>query len=585
MADSVKHFLYLLPDVAYAVELIPDKDGKAYVIRDYLQVNGEFMDDNAILPASMEKLVAKLQPQPYELILPDFLFTNTVVNVDATGDEAVRHYINETLIPSLELSKDTHSIQSFILTEHKGTSKVQLSALEQSVLDPVRAAFVAGGPTIKQVAPLSWTLKTLISLEPSISVVQLGANLYLAQHYIGVDQTNYSSVEDTDKLVETIKTLKGAEPSIQTLYLLSSALVENSLKEGLKETLPIQQLADDSEESEMPSYVKQVVEASAKTLSIADYHAPVFIMEETAQTESVAPVKEVMPENKKTETETVLPEPTQVGEDLEETPIKEVVDEKPAEEKAAKATEEAAGDNSEPELQFATAPAPVTSSVAEVEPEPVKPEEVDLKQFSTQEAEQAEPAVVAEPKKPASPAPAAEPAKPVVNESPAPKKNVIKNDTGVNNMVRMIFIGLVSFFVTVGIGLGIGLGLLTFTKPDSQTTEPTPVVTPTAEPTPTPTPTPEISRADYDVLVVNATTRAGYAGDIADKLEEAGFENVTAQNAKGDYDEGDYLLMEEEDQSLVSLVSEDSGLSLEYAEGKAVEDTAGNYDFVLVLAQ
>src|SRR5690606_33239727 len=125
--------------------------------------------------------------------------------------------------------------------------------------------------SIKDVYPLSWTLKSLISLEPSISVVQLGAKLYLAQHYIGVDQANEAEAEDAEKLVETVKTLKGAEPSIQTLYLLGSALVEQKLRDGLKDTVPVQQLADDSVEAEMPSYVKQAVEAGAKSLSVADY--------------------------------------------------------------------------------------------------------------------------------------------------------------------------------------------------------------------------------------------------------------------------------------------------------------------------
>src|SRR3972149_446494 len=279
MADGVKHFLYLLPDVAYAVELVPNKDGNGYIIRDYLQVNGEFMDDNLILPESMEKLADKLQPQAYDLILPDFLFTNTVVNVEKTGEEAVKRYLDEELVPSLALSAETHGIQSFVLTEHKGTAKVQLSALEYSVLDPVREALNGDhGPSIKNIYPLSWILKSLISLEPSISIVQMGGNLYLAQHYIGVDQANMASAEDAEKLVETVKTLTGAEPSIQTLYLLSSVLVESKLKDGLKATVPLQQLASDSEESEMPSYVKQIIEAGAKTLSVADYKVPVFIM-------------------------------------------------------------------------------------------------------------------------------------------------------------------------------------------------------------------------------------------------------------------------------------------------------------------
>src|SRR5690606_4028123 len=124
-----------------------------------------------------------------------------VVNVGQTGEEAVKRYVHDTLMPSLEISDDSHQTQIFVLTEFKGTSKAQLAAVEKSLLEPLRAAFGGEGQaSLRQVYPLSWTLKSLISLEPSISVVQLGARLYLAQHYIGVDQANEALAEDAEKL-------------------------------------------------------------------------------------------------------------------------------------------------------------------------------------------------------------------------------------------------------------------------------------------------------------------------------------------------------------------------------------------------
>lgn len=557
MTDGVKHLLYLLPDVAYAVELVPGKDGAGYAIRDYLQVNGEFMDDNEILPDSMEKLVTKLQPRPYDLILPDFLFTNTVVNVKKTGEEAVKQYIDDELIPSLEISKTSHSIQAFILTELKGSSKVQLAALEKSLLNPVRKAFGGDGQaSISKIYPLSWTLKSLISLEPSISIVQLGANLYLAQHYIGVDQANNASAEDAEKLVETVKTLKGAEASIQTLYLLSSALVEQKLKDGLKDTLPLQQLADDSVKSEMPSYVKQAAEAGAKTLAIVDYKVPVFIME--------AGAPPVVAEPEVTEPKPPMKKLSEKVTEVADLPTPSEVDEV----KAALV---------EPELKFADAPAAVAAEKAASTTPATKPEPIDLAQFSNQ-SEEVKPVVADQPlKKDKSTKP---------NQPTAPVKAVIKNEPGTHNMVRMIFIGLASFFVTVGIGLGIGLGLLTFTRPGGAAIPtPTAIVSPTGNPTPTATPAPAINRTDQKVLVVNATTTAGYASQIADKLEAAGFKNVTAQNAKGDYEVGNYVLLEKANSALVELLSTDTGLTLKFAEGKTVEDSAGTYTVVVVLAE
>ena len=151
MAD-IKHLLYILPDVAYAVELVPGKDGGAYAIRDYLQVNGDFMNEDELLENNLKKLVGKLQPQAYDLVLPDFLFTNTIVNVNETGSEKVKKYLESELIPSLDISSASHAIQTFVLTELKGSSRVQLSALELSVLEPLQTTFV-DGPSIKNIYP------------------------------------------------------------------------------------------------------------------------------------------------------------------------------------------------------------------------------------------------------------------------------------------------------------------------------------------------------------------------------------------------------------------------------------------------
>jgi hypothetical protein len=332
----------------------------------------------------------------------------------------------------------------------------------------------------------------------------------------------------------------------------------------------------------MPSYIKQVVEAGAKTLSVADYKIPVFTISAgkiAAASGVVSPKKETMIDKTTDEKmpeaqeETSLPTPTEVG-------------------------------GGEPELEFATEPAEPAESAEKAEPEinvpeveespveatpvvPVKPEDVDLSQFSSKEdaedaEEAAEPEVKAESVKAA-----AKPTKVDNTPSPVPTKPVIKNDRGTNSMVRMIFIGLASFFVTVGIGLGIGLGLLTFTKP-SEETDPTAMMvetTPTPTPEATPTPAPAIDRTAHKIKVVNATTKAGYASTVAADLEEAGFEDVAAGNALGDYESGNYVLMAQEDQALVDLLSEDAGLSLEYASGYEIEDAAGAYTIIVVLAE
>jgi flagellar biosynthesis GTPase FlhF len=619
MADNSKNFIYLLPDVAYIVELVKAKDSEAFKISDYLQVNGSFMNDNEILEESVKKLSGRIKEKEYELVLPDFLFTNTVINVEESGEDKILAHVNEKVIPDLSISDKTHELHTFVLNEFKGQAKVQISALEKTVLQPLQEVFAdSGNLKIDKVYPLSWVTKSLISLEPSISVIQMGANLYMAQHYIGIDQANNSKVEDVEKIVESIKTLKGAEPSIQTVYLLANALVEGKLGDGLKGTLPVQQLAKESEDSEMPSYIKQVIEAAVKTVEIKEYKAPGFnfiigdsvvTAKENKEEENKEDQSKEKKEEKK-EDDVVLPPPTEIGTSADETTEEGSVEDKKEEEKEdskeevkneveKKPTEEEKKeDQSKEEPKEEVEEEPTKEEVEEkptkeeVEEKPTKEEEkeelkeekkedstpvaqVDLRQFMSDEASNKEEPKKEEEKK---------------DEKPEVKdeKKIIKNDAGVNNMVKMVFVALVSFFITVGIGLGIGLGFLTFTNKQQTAGEsqPTPVaeVSPSPEPTIEPTLSP-VDRETYAVLVVNATTQAGYAGKIATALEDAGFTDVEASNAKGDYDEGNFVLSDEEDLNLIKTLEEDTDLSIEFLAEKEVEDPSGDYDFVIVLAE
>src|SRR5690606_26286449 len=129
-------------------------------------------------------------------------------------ESKVKQYIKETLLPSLNLSKDTHEIETFILTQYGNTSKIQLTALEKEVVAPVAQSAANHKVQIDHISPLSWTIKSVISLEPSISVIQIGSTLFTAEHYIGVDQCTMAKVDEIENVSETVKTLKGAQPSI-----------------------------------------------------------------------------------------------------------------------------------------------------------------------------------------------------------------------------------------------------------------------------------------------------------------------------------------------------------------------------------
>ena len=620
---SDTRLLFILPDLSYITKLIPGKKEHDFSLSDFRQINGSFLDDNQLIQANLEKLFSKIEAGSYNLVLPDFLFTNTIISLEVESEDEVKNYFNKTLLPSLGISQKDFYVDTTILSNYKGMFKVQLTALEKSVVSPLITA-IADKKDIKieSISPLSWTSKAIISLEPSVSIMQLGGNLYLAQHYIGLEQTYFTALEEADNFVETVKTLKGTEPSLQTVYLLSNALIDEKLKDKLKETLPVQQLADLGAENEkMPSYVKQVIEAAAKTFSISEYMLPKFepdldykevVDSENAEEKveevetAAAPKKEEKQDDldlvnnlvkpvvvgaaaagEDVMAKTELPKPQEINaEALNDGPkeAKVLSDETKEEEKVElnKKVEDLKEETKEEKVK-AKAEEEIKVEVKEEVPETKveSTKEVDLAQFANLAIDPSVAGKKTTEEK--------DDKKEVKMETP--KKELIKNKDEAGGMTKMIFIGFLSFIVTVALGVGIGLAYLKFSgNQEEQLDEPVAEVEVTATPTPeaTPEPLPEINPEDFDLLVVNATTKAGYAGTTADDLETAGFVGVDAKNAKGIYEDGNYLLVVEdtkENEALLEEVESATDLIFELKIGMEEEDSSGVYSAVVVLSE
>ena len=569
-----------MPDVAYLAELLPGKKPATFTVSSFRQINGEYMDDNEFIAENILKLFKKIDPEEYQLILPDFLFTNTIVTVKEKSDAKIKEYLTGKLLPELGINTDTHQTDTTVLTQHGDSTKVQLSALEKSLIEPLQVSVEQTKSTIKTISPLSWSIKSLVSLEPSISVVQIDSMLYVALHYIGVDQASQATVEEVENIYETIKTLKGAEPSIQTIYLLSNELVEEKLKEHLSDTLPIQQLASkQSEENKMPSYVQKAIEAGMRTLSISDYPVPQFELGKAPKGASIQESDDESQE-KELEPESDLPKPQ-----------KSIAAIKPDPEKKEKETKEEANDEKEVEEEKK-----IDEKLKEkVEDEDAEDDEIEalLESLKTDEKNLNEKAVD-EPKETLNDNKEDKPKEKIIEKTahqPTISKKVIKNQDKTKTMLRMVFVTLAVFFATVGIGIGIGLGVLQLTKPSSsdETISPVAEIEPSSQPSPSPTPSPlpetEIDKTELSILVVNATTKAGYAGETADKLSDDDFGTVKASNAKGDYDEGTFVLLKEKDEALIKTLEETTELTLSLKTTKETEDAKDTYDAVIVLAE
>jgi hypothetical protein len=627
---DTQKLLYILPDVAYLAELIPGKKEHTYVVHSFRQINGEFIDENELIAANVIKLFSKLSAETYHLVLPDFLFTNTIVEIKEKSENKVKEYIKQTLLPELDLSASTHVLKPFILNQYGDKSRIQLSAIEKSVLAPIVKGAQDAEAIISSVTPLSWTIKSLISLEPSISIVQMGSRGYLALHYIGVDQAHDATIDDIETLAETIKTLKGGEPSIQTVYLLTNDLIEEKIKENLDGVVPVQQLTNANNDSDMPSYVQQVIEAGMKSLSIAEYAVPTFtlpkfaeieefLLEQPKDTQVASAEAKVDEIDEQETTESLEDERSRTMPAIKELSLDEddEVDVEPKPESEEESVNSA-------DLNMA---AIATSHMSDLpNTDEVSTDAQTIKTLDTSKSSESS---KTEPKSLKT-----EPASNTESDTPSNDDNsfqalaafsratisedgaklesttqvgqvkpVIKNKSVVQPMLKMFFISLSVFFATVGIGIAIGatvLGMNMFSPfmqtRDKDSTKQTQIDTPQdsaekADPSPTPEPTPEpeaLNIKELSVLVVNATTKAGYAGLIQKSLAELDFKQVNAGNAKGEYESGLYLLVGKDftqTTELLAIINKHLQKKFTIKGDKTIEDATNKYDIVVVLAE
>jgi len=269
--------LYILPEMAFTASVGETPKEDYYFVQTFHQINGEFMRDENFIHESLRKLFERVEEGQYTLVLPDFLFTDTIINVPEIEDVKIAQYLRDQLLPRIEVSTFSHETRTSVLLQRKTTSKVQLSAFEKELAAALKLAIGSRNIILDEIVPLSWVLKAAVSLEPSLTIAQLGERLYLAEHYIGINQTISTPIDDLDVLAESVQTLKGSDPNLQTTYLFTSGLVEEKLKKFLLKTLPVQQLTEPvEEEAKIPSYVKQIIEVSARTLSLPDFAVPRF---------------------------------------------------------------------------------------------------------------------------------------------------------------------------------------------------------------------------------------------------------------------------------------------------------------------
>ncbi len=502
------------------------------------------------------------------------------------------------------------------MTQHQGKTKVQLSALEKSILAPIYPVAEEQKVVIDAISPLSWTLKSVISLEPSLSAVELGKHLYIAQHYIGVEQSTFFPTEEISNVIETVRTLKGAEPNLQTLYLITSPETGTAIKEKLKQRIPLQQLTEDEETTEgLPTYLKVAIETAAKTFDIEDYPVPRFALEEYGSKKS-AQKSQVTKENLSDEEKSLVAAPAlpSTKTPLSATPattLKTTVETMDSDDEDRMSREQTISEKmipgeimpelemSEHELEETQFVDRDSDQMSDTVREPFSPttalsESTDWLDDNDDDDDEDEQEMLAENIRPFQTVTPS--MKPTQTTMPSIRqRQIIKNRNSTGSLVRMIGISIAALVITVVVGVGAGLALLKTSEknaPINQVLAPSPKVSPIVQASPAATASPSasvaptIARDKIKILVVNATGVTGKAGTVKTALTQAGYKSVSTGNAKGTYQKGNFLLMAKQNPELLTQLEKDSKLDLTFGtEDKTVEDPKSAYDLVFVVNQ
>lgn len=634
---SSTNLAFLLPSVAYLLELVPAKGTTNFQVQNVREIRGSFCSDGVWQGENVKKLASKLEAAQYTVALPDTVFQQFVFEVEAGSESEAHKKALRHMREAYEIDDAVTFCHLFLLSTHRGKYTFQLVSLPQKSARLFYDAFSAQSEHIKAITPLSWLMKAFVSLEPSLTLAQVGQDVSVARHYIGIDRTFSGATTQPTALAEYLKKQKAEDAQLQTLYLVADDETERMVKKELNKVIPIQQLiADDEAVEGLPASVKFLAEQAARTLSLTELKLPLIKVEELEHTASASDAPEEL-ETISSSTHSSSEAPEDDASPMSKASLPAPTLPKPG---AAPAVVPAAAvpptlsmaseslTESEPEIKKST-PAPVLHSesldldalpstpaptveadepdeLEEVEDAAPQPSFYDKVHTSAQpsafspspaakavnEAELATAVSQTLGKPMGAPASAAHSVGTPSNSHPS-SKIIIQNSNDASELLKIIGLTVGVIIVTVIAGLGIGYALLSFSLSPQQiavepASSPSASSTPAAQASPSPSPSPSaepIAKDKLQILVVNATTTAGKAGKYKTSLEQAGFKNITVGNAKGKYEAGTYFLMKTESTALEAELEKALSVTGTVQKGVKTEDAAEQKDVVVVIAE
>lgn len=520
---------------------------------------------------------------------------------DALTDEAIGQRLQDEF--QIDISAYEFATQRASLSRDK--VQVSVSGLETGVYQDLLAWLPGLMPKKLWIMPFSWFLVPLKSVEPVLLAVENGKNsLLVSHHYLGVDDARELSFED---LAEYVISRKEERKETHLLYVQAASKTFKKIETTLGEVVAVHPLMSDVESEPLQAVISEVMLKGSDTLAELLHFEEAGLSPEDAIDAKEADEAEVLADEAESDSEAdsdlpglvppVLPTPVppvaapsvsrrvlvetdleEVDEDLEKdfdepqvitTEVDSIILIENADDDTRVVVLNDADDDSEDETREAeevesAEEAETAEEIEEVEETPVVEVVDPISRMAAERSGQR--------------------AARVVDATPNDRYREVKPRRSWGG-VFLVFFGMVALTVIIG-------GAVYWSQqvqPQQQALIPSEVApTPTPVPTPAPTPVPTTltlaEKKQLNMVVYNATTRAGLAGRYQSALNEAGWNVTSTGNATGEYEEAGVFIFTSDDAAFETLAREMTGVSVRRME-KNGENSAATVDVVVVINQ
>lgn len=573
-------FFIIASSASYYAEL--ETSGKKKSLKNLTKIDFPVIENGKFLEDKLKQALEKLDQKTLYLVISDEIFLHHIGEFPLKSPQSLEDQISDTVATAFPDQNESLHIVTLNLAKTSKTKTIQITAMSRENLHVLSRVCNELKITVKMIMPASFAVKGFVSIDPSLFILETPDDVWVTSHYIGVEHAESLGSTDSGKLQNAVTQIKNQKPHLQHAYLCGEKETVSSFTEALKDVLPTQEVEVKGvdAEDECPLMVK-VLTVGLKDVVENKFPFPEFKIETN-------PDKAKKAESESADTTPAADTASDEDKDSDDADTKEEAmpkkDDTNTEEKVTKPEPESDGsaestDTPEPVKKPTTTTPPETPKVTPpTPPKPATPPTI--------------PPTVAPAVKPVTPAAPptapASPAKPATPTSPAMVTPAKKSKSSIGKYLLLAG-GIALIIGLIGGGIVISQQALQSQNEPQQEETMEPEETPAVEETPEPTPESEtepIAKDEVSILILNATGVAGKAGATADTFDEAGYTDADTGNAKGEYEQGTYIMVKDEEQAaLVEQLRDDTELELEEIDYDEAEDSDGEYDVIIILAE